>query len=263
MTVPYGPDSPTLAESESSALIGSLKTPGGVRRAFDLLTYLARVLPESDVKWRIEKRVLGFEPMVNFERSNPHTKAIILKGRMDLSIILQKRAMGNSEALKSLGDAFASIASEMQAVVPLLDTILGNKPIPEIDFAVCGWRLDSKMRDRKIIDIFADLSVLYSLLYEVLLSSLRRVESICYFWGGKSYYLFTEKFISTFFSNKGTFPKRLLRESLVLLCTVSCFADLSIDERFLGHSCSSNNDCLKKSPNMEIIMRIADFINRI
>ena len=193
---------------------------GGVKHAIQLLTYLSRILPEADVVWRIERRLLGFEPFTNFEESNPHAKAIILKGRLELAVILEKRKIDNSTALQNIGDALASIASDMQSALPLLNSILDNVPVPDEDCSISGWSYNKRMRSAKLIDIFTDLSVLYASLHEVLLSGLKRATDISFFLGPKCHRILTARLISIILSSTYGFPKQIVRSLLELICTI-------------------------------------------
>lgn len=208
---------------ESVAYPGTLRTVGGVRRAVQLLTYLSRILPEADIRWRIEKRLLGLEPFADFQTSSPHAKAVILRGRLELVAILQKRRMCSPMALENLGDTLGAIAVDMKAALPLLDSIIENQPMPMQNFTISGWSYNEETRERRIVDIFTDLSVLYASLHEVLLLGIQRTTETCAYIGAKSYQILTDSLMNTLLDVENLFPGSIVKEGFGLVCTVSCY----------------------------------------
>lgn len=202
---------------------GTLTSVGGVRRAVELLTYLSRILPEDDVTWRIEKRLLGSEPFVDFESSSPHTKALLLRGRLELVAILEKRRLCSPVALQNIGDTLGSIANDMRTALPLLDAIVENKVMPVDDCSISGWTYDDRMRGKKLVDVFTDLSVMYASLHEVLLLGIDRVTELCTYLGTQSHRILTERLTDMLFNVNQTFPKDIIRSGFTLLCTVRVF----------------------------------------
>lgn len=199
---------------------GTLRTVGGVRRAVQLLTYLSRILPKMDVTWRIEKRMLGLEPFADFNCSSPHTKAILLRGRLELVAILHKRGMCTQDALRNIGDTLASIALDMKTSLPLLDAIVENRPMPLDDCVISGWSYDSIARGKRLIDIFSDLSVLYASLHEVLLLGICRLSEICAFIGIQSHHILTKSLIDILIDVDGSYPTSIVKRGFTLICTV-------------------------------------------
>lgn len=208
---------------DSLSYPGALKTVGGVRRAVQLLTYLSRILPEADIKWRIEKRLLGIEPFVDFQTSSPHAKAVILRGRLELIAILEKREMCSPAALENLGNTLGTIAADMKAALPLLDAIIENQAMPMQNILISGWHYDDNTRQRRIVEIFTDLSVLYASLHEVLLLGIQRTCEMCDYIGPKSYHILTQSLKNTLLDLENSFPDSIVRQGFVLVGTVSCF----------------------------------------
>lgn len=220
VTVKYCPDE----TEEIRKSPGTLTSVGGVRRAVELLTYLSRILPEDDVIWRIEKRLLGSEPFIDFESSSPHTKALLLRGRLELVAILEKRRICGPVALQNIGDTLGSIANDMKAALPLLDAIVENKIMPVDDCSISGWTYNDHMRGRKLVEVFTDLSVMYASLHEVLLLGIDRATELCTYLGIKSHHILTGRLTDTLFNVSETFPKGVMRSAFTLLCTVRIFS---------------------------------------
>ena len=158
----YSERLPSSSLKTSKIVPGSLRTIGGLKRSIQLLTFLSRLLPINDIRWRIERRLMGFEPFVNFEASSPHAKAILLKGRIEFAVILQRRGLANHQVLATIGESLALIALDMQRLLPYLDAILKDRPLPGRNEAISGWHYDHEIRKKKIVEIFADLSALYA-----------------------------------------------------------------------------------------------------
>ncbi len=208
---------------EGASYPGTLRTVGGVRRAVQLLTYLSRILPEADIRWRIEKRLLGLEPFADFQTSSPHAKAVILRGRLEFIAILEKRRMYSSVALENLGNTLGAIATDMKAALPLLDSIIENKAMPTQDFTISGWSYNDNTREKRIVDIFTDVSVLYASLHEVLFLGIQRTSETCSFIGPRSFQILTDSLIDTLLDVENSFPESIVKEGFGLVCTVGCF----------------------------------------
>ena len=210
----------------NSTYPGSLRTVGGVRRAVQLLTYLSRILPEADIRWRIEKRLLGLEPFADFQTSSPHAKAVILRGRLEFIAILQKRSMCSPTALENLGNTLGALAIDMKAALPLLDAIIENQTMPTENFTISGWSYNDDTRSRRIVDIFTDVSVLYASLHEVLFLGIQRTSETIAFIGAKAYQILTDSLIDTLLDAQNSFPESIVKEGFGLVCTVCCLVSL-------------------------------------
>lgn len=199
---------------------GSLRTIEGLKRAVQLLTLLSRLLPINDIRWRIERRLMGLEPFVNFDGSSPHAKAILLKGRIEFAVILERRGLPNHQVLAIIGESLASIALDMQRLLPYLDAILKGVPLPDESETISGWHYDQEIRKKKVVEIFGDLSVLYASLQGVLLVSLSNIIDLCDLLGLKSQYILTENFILRLLARENAYPCTVTRQVLLLICRV-------------------------------------------
>jgi hypothetical protein len=97
---------------------------GGLRCAVSLLSMLAHCLPEQDVQWRVQRRLLGQEPLVDFGGCDVRARAIVLRGILDLLCTLRRRTMSAVDAAAGLGDVLARVAEDMAAALPVLDAVV-------------------------------------------------------------------------------------------------------------------------------------------
>ncbi len=218
-----------------------ISTVGGLRRAVQLFSFLSRILPQDDVTWRIEKRLLGMEPFADFDASSPHAKAVLLRGWLEYVAILEKRGMDSIDALTSIGNALGSIAEEMNTALPLLNAIIDNRPMPTDNVAISGWSYDEAARGKKLIEVFTDLSVLYASLNQVFLVGIQRATETSVFLGSKSHRMLTLPLVKTLLDPRGSFPAPAVRQGFTFICTIIDIAFKSFDDEGMGMTAEERN----------------------
>ena len=222
-----------------------ISTVGGLRRAVQLFSFLSRILPEEDVTWRIEKRLLGTEPFADFKASSPHAKAVLLRGWLEFVAILEKRRIANDDALICIGNALGSIAIEMKEALPLLDAIMENKPMPTRNVLISGWSYDKAARSKRLVEVFTDLSVLYASLHEVFMVGIQRATEASVYLGPKSHRMLTRPLVKALLDPHGAFPAPVVRRGFTLICTIIDLAFKTFDDESMSMTAEERNVLLR------------------
>ena len=240
----HAPD-PSEASADNQRHLQRISTVGGLRRAVQLFSFLSRILPEADVTWRIEKRLLGMEPFADFNNSSPHAKAVLLRGWLEFVAILEKRRIVSVDALTSIGNALGSIAAEIKAALPLLDAIIENKPMPMHDVSISGWTYDGAARGRQLVEVFTDLQVLYASLYQVFMVGIQRATDTSLYLGPKSHHMLTQPLVKALLDPNGSFPAAVVRLGFTLICTIIDLAFKTFEDESMSMTAEERNVLLR------------------
>jgi len=200
---------------------GTLHSHAALRCAVALLTYLARLLPENDVIWGVERLLLGIEPFVSFERSDVRARAILFTGGyLELLATMHRRGLDAFNASVAVANAIATTANDMVSALPLLNAILSNEPMPTEDIRIGAWCYDNPARGRRLIDIFSELSELYASMMKLLVFGLQRATALCRVLGTNSSAFLNPVLVDALFAPDRKLPRDVKREALSLVCAV-------------------------------------------
>jgi hypothetical protein len=215
--------------------IGTLCTYAGLRKAVSLLTYLARLLPEGEVRWRVERRLLGAEPFVDFSKSDVRTRAILLNGMLELYATLHRRGLPTEDTAGEISNALSCIAKDMHAALPLLNAIVANQPLPEQDITIGAWTFNAEARQRRLLALFAELSVLYASLMQALTAGMEHVIAVSRAIGVKSIAFLTPQLIESLLGSNVKLPGSVKKDALALVCCILDVASPSRDSSLALH----------------------------
>jgi len=221
--------------SSTNTTIGTLCTYDGLRKAVSLLTYLARLLPEGEVRWRVERRLLGAEPFVDFSKSDVRTRAILLNGMLELYATLHRRGLPMEDTAAEISSALACIAKDMQAALPLLNAIVANQPLPEHDISIGAWQFNDEARQRRLLALFAELSVLYASLMQALTAGMQHVMAVSRAIGVKTIAFLTPQIIEALLGPSAKLPGSVKKDALALVCSILDAASPSSDSSLALH----------------------------
>ncbi|KAH7617569.1 putative Cell division cycle-associated 7-like protein [Nannochloris sp. 'desiccata'] len=219
----------------TNTTIGTLCTYDGLRQAVSLLTYLARLLPEGDVRWRVERRLLGAEPFVDFSKSDVRARAILLNGMLELYATLHRRGLPIEDTAAAISSALACIAKDMHAALPLLNAIVANQPLPEHDVSIGAWQFNAEARQRRLLALFAELSVLYASLMQALTAGMQHVMAVSRAIGVKSLGFLTQELIDALLGPTAKLPGSVKKDALALVCSILDVASSSTDSPLALH----------------------------
>jgi hypothetical protein len=215
--------------------IGTICTYDGLRKAVSLLTYLARLLPEDDVRWRVERRLLGAEPFVDFSTSDVRARAILLNGMLELYATLHRRGLPIEDTAAAIATALACIAKDMHTALPLLNALVANQPLPEHDITIGSWHFNAEARQRRLLDLFAELSVLYASLMQALTAGMEHVIALSRAIGVKSLAFLTPELIESLLGPDAKLPGSVKKGALALVCSILDVASPPIDSPLALH----------------------------
>lgn len=211
----------SAAPGGAEAAYGTIHTHAGLRQAIDLFTYLARLLPENDVRWRVERRLLGGEPFVDFGRSDVRARAILLhSGYLELLATMHRRQLPTDDAAAAVARALATTATDMVAALPLLNAILANETLPSEDMQVGSWSYDATARSRRLIDLFSELSEVYASLMQLLVFGLQQATALCRVLGTNAAALLMPGLVDALLAPEQKLPREVKRAALALVCAV-------------------------------------------
>ncbi len=211
---------PSACTTSNTSIIGTLCTYDGLRNAVSLLTYLARLLPEGDVRWRVERRLLGAEPFVDFNKSDVRARAILLHGMLELYATLHRRGLPIEDTAAAISSALGSIANDMHTALPLLNAIVANQPLPEHDIRIGAWEFNAEARQRRLLELFAELSVLYASLMQALTAGIEHVMALSRAIGVKSLAFLTPELIEFLLGSDAKLPGSVKKDALALVCSI-------------------------------------------
>ena len=234
LTVPAPKPSLEAGDAPLTLAPGSLHTHSGLKKAVNLLTYLARVLPNADVQWRIEKRLLGSEPFVDFEGSDVLARAILLNGRLELLATLYCRDLPIDATAAAISGALALMARDTLASMPVLDAIHSGALLPEVDFSIGSWKYDAAMRQRRPLDISSELTPLYGALNIALEEGLKQMTTLIEVVGIKAVSFITSELVQVLLGTE-KHPVSLKRLTLSLVCTALNVASPCHDDPVVLH----------------------------
>lgn len=206
--------SDTISSVSDLRGIGCIHTHGGLKRAIGLFLYLARLLPIEDVRWRIERRLLGKEPLVDFVASDVRTRAIVLTSLLELIATLHRRAIPVHETATTLAEVLSIVATDMTETVKLLNMIIRERSLPDEDMAIGSWKLNGEQRERPLIAVFSELSALYAASSEVLLTGIRSIAALSGVLKHNATSFVTDRLIEALFRNDAGLTVNLKREAL-------------------------------------------------
>lgn len=157
---------------------------------------------------------------MDFERSNVLTRAILLRGMFELLATLHRRGLPTASVAAAIGNSLSIVAKDMLAALPLLNAILANKTLPAEEFSIGTWVYDSAARQRKLIDVFSELSALYATLLQLLLKELKLAMTVCSVLGTDAASFLTPSLVKTLLCPDHALPRDVKREALALVCAV-------------------------------------------
>lgn len=217
--------------------IGHLRSYQGLRTAINFLLYLSRLLPYEDIYWRIQRRLTGIEPMIDFGGSDARSRAIVMRGILELIATLHRRGMEISEASKQLCVYLSYIVTDLSRVASVLNIILRDKTLPEENFSIGSWELNQEQRSLPLIDIFSDLSAMYAAHSEIFSVVVRSISAFAEILGIKASIFFVEPLMSEIFQANAGLATNLKREALGMLCTlISAMSDNFVNDCNLSMS---------------------------
>jgi hypothetical protein len=164
---------------DSGAPAGLLRSHAGLRASVGLLGFLACLLPADDVRWRVERRLLLEEPLLDFGRSDARARAIALRAQFELAATLAARGLAVGGAAAGAARALARVAADMGAALPLLNAMVAGEAPPPGDVAVGAWAYDAAARARPGLEVFSELAGLYGALAAVLTAGLGSAAALC------------------------------------------------------------------------------------
>jgi hypothetical protein len=216
------PDAVAVPSSTTTTagVVGTLCTYDGLRNAVSLLTYLARLLPENDVRWRVERRLLGAEPFVDFSKSDVRARAILLNGMLELYATLHRRGLPIEDTAAAISSALACIAKDMHTALPLLNAIVANQPLPEHDITIGAWKFDNEARQRRLLELFAELSVLYASLMQALTAGMEHVIALSRAIGVQGIAFLTPELVESLLGPDAKLPGSVKKDALALVCSI-------------------------------------------